>query len=307
MNQKIKEIIKELSKNRTLYLFLVPAGLYVLFYGYLTLPYMIIAFERYNFKTGIRSEFVGLANFRYFFSSSWAWTVTRNTLILNFFFIIFTTLFAVLVALFLNEIKKGRLMKFSQSAMLFPYFISWVVVSYILRSLLSYDGGMINKIIVLLGGNQINFYSSPQYWYPILVILQVWKYTGYNSIIYLSAITAIDEGIYEAAYVDGASKLQRIRYVTLPLLFPTICVMILMAVGRIFYGDFGMFYAIIQDNGILMNMGEVIDTYVFRTLKNTGDPSLSMAIGVYQSVIGFVLVCGSNYIVKKRFPEGSLF
>lgn len=297
----------ELWRNKFLYLLVLPAAAYTFIFSYLTLPYIVIAFEKFNFKTGLFSPFVGLKNFEYFFQSSWAWTVTRNTLVINVLFLVAGTFCAVALALVLNEIKAKKFLKASQSMMLFPYFISWVIVSYMLQGILATDGGMINNLIVASGGTRINFYSTPGYWYPILLLMNVWKNTGYSTIIYLAAITGIDEGLYEAAYIDGATRWKRTTKITIPLLFPTICIMTLMSVGRIFYGDFGMLYAIIRDNSSLMPIAEVIDTYVYRTFKNTGDPSLSMAIGLYQSVVGFILVFTANWIVRKKFPEGALF
>lgn len=298
---------RELWRNKFLYLLALPAVLYTFVYCYMSLPYMVIAFEDFNYKTGIASPFVGMRNFEYFFTSSWAWTITRNTLVINILFLIAGTICAVLLAIVLNEVRAKKFLKVSQSAMLFPFFISWVIVSYMLQGILGTDNGLINNIIVSLGGEKVNFYSNPDYWYPILLVLNIWKTTGYNAIIYLAAITGIDEGLYEAAYIDGATRMKRIRYITLPLLMPTICIMTLMSVGRIFYGDFGMMYAIIRDNSSLMPIAEVIDTYVYRTFKNTGDPSLSMAIGLYQSIVGFILVFTSNWIVRRKFPEGALF
>lgn len=308
MNKKKRgNPFREIWRHKFLYLLVLPALLYTFIFSYMTLPYMAIAFEKYSYKTGIRSPFVGLKNFEYFFKSSWAWTVTRNTIVINVLFLLFGTILAVTLAILINEIHMKKFLKVSQAFMLFPYFISWVVVSYMLQGLLATDGGLINNIIESFGGTRINFYSNPKYWYPILLLLNIWKNTGYSSIVYIAAITSIDEGLYEAAYIDGASRWKRIRYITLPLLFPTICVMVLMAIGRIFYGDFGMLYAIVRDNGSLMQITEVIDTYVYRTFKNTGDPSLTMAIGVYQSIVGFILVFTANRIVKKKFPEGALF
>ena len=202
-----------------------------------------------------------------------------------------------------NEVKAKKFLKVSQSMMLFPYFISWVIVSYMLQGILGTETGLLNNLM----GTRINYYSTPGYWYPILLILNIWKNTGYNTIVYLAAITGIDEGLYEAAYIDGATRFKRIIYITIPLLAPTICIMTLMSVGRIFYGDFGMLYAIIRDNSSLMPIAEVIDTYVYRTFKNTGDPSLSMAIGLYQSIVGFILVFTANWIVRRKFPDGALF
>ena len=249
------------------------------------------------------SPFVGLKNFEYFFKSSWAWTVTRNTLVINILFLIVGTVCSVVLAIVLNEVKAKKFLKVSQSMMLFPYFISWVIVSYMLQGILGTETGLLNNLM----GTRINYYSTPSYWYPILLILNIWKNTGYNTIVYLAAITGIDEGLYEAAYIDGATRFKRIIYITIPLLAPTICIMTLMSVGRIFYGDFGMLYAIIRDNSSLMPIAEVIDTYVYRTFKNTGDPSLSMAIGLYQSIVGFILVFTANWIVRKKFPDGALF
>jgi putative aldouronate transport system permease protein len=306
-NKKHINPFLELWENKFLYFLALPAIVYTFIFCYLTLPYIAIAFEKFNYKTGIFSPNVGLNNFQYFFNSSWAWVVTRNTLVINVLFLVFGTVFSVLLAILLNEVRAKKYLKVSQSLMLFPYFISWVIVSYMLEGLLATDGGLINNIIVATGGQRISFYSQPSYWYPILLLLNIWKYTGYNAIIYLAAITGIDEGLYEAAYIDGASRFQRIIYITLPLLFPTICIMTLMAIGRIFYGDFGMLYAIIRDNSSLMPLAEVIDTYVYRTFKNTGDPSLSMAIGLYQSIVGFILVFTSNWIVRRKFPDGALF
>ena len=298
---------REIWDKKFLYLLAVPAILYTFIYGYMTLPYLAIAFEKFNYETGVRSPFVGLENFASFFRSSWAWSVTRNTLVINFLFLIFGTFFAILIALLLNEIRARRFLKITQSSMLFPFFISWVIVSYMLQGILGTENGMLNRFIQSLGGKRINFYATPRYWYPILLILNIWKNAGYNSIIYLAAITGIDESIYEAAAIDGATRFKRIIYVTLPLLVPTISVLTLMSIGRIFYGDFGMMYAVIRDNSALMPIAEVIDTYVFRVFKNTGNPSLTMAIGLYQSVVGFILVYTSNRVVRRFYPEGALF
>ncbi len=297
----------ELWHNKFLYLLALPAVLYTFIYGYATLPYLLVAFEKYDYRKGIFSDFIGLKNFEFFFSSSWAWTVTRNTIVLNFLFIVIGSVCAVGLALLLNEVSMKYVLKVSQSAMLLPFFISWVIVSYMLYGVLNTESGLLNKVIMALGGDSISFYTMPKYWYPILILLRIWKGVGYTSIIYLAVITGIDEGLYEAAYIDGATRFQRIMKITLPLVFPTVCILTLMDIGRIFYGDFGMFYAIIRDNGSLMPIAEVIDTYVFRSFKLTGDPGISTAIGLYQSVVGFFLVWGSNRIVNKYYPEGALF
>lgn len=305
--RKKQGVFSELKKNAMLYLLVFPAVAYTFIFGYATLPYIIIAFEKYTFRKGLASPFIGLTNFQYFFNSSWAWTVTRNTIFLNLLFIITGVICAVGIALIVNEVRNKYFLKISQSAMLLPFFISWVIVSYILEGLLNTETGFINKLMAGMGMEKISFYSQSQFWYVILVLVRIWKNVGYTSIIYLSVITGIDEGLPEASYIDGATRFQRVRYITLPLLFPTITILTLMEIGRIFYGDFGMFYAIIRDNGSLMPMAEVIDTYVFRVLKLTGDPGIAMAVGLYQAVVGFILVYGSNALTRKYYPEGSLF
>jgi putative aldouronate transport system permease protein len=300
-------VFRKLWTNKFLYLLALPAAAYTFLYGYMTFPYIVIAFQRFNFRTGIFSPFVGLRNFRFFFSSNWAFTVTRNTVVLNFLFTIASSICAILLAILINEANTKRFVKIIQSFMLFPFFISWVIVSYMVQGLLDTRSGLINRLIVSLGGEAIGFYSTPELWYGILVILTIWKGAGYLSIIYLAAITGIDEHIYEAAYIDGASRWGRIRYITLPLILPTVVLLTLMSIGRIFSGDFGMFYALIRDNGQLMPVTEIIDTYVYRTFKITGDPGVSMAIGLYQSVVGFILVCGSNWLTRKLYPDGAIF
>jgi len=300
-------VMFELRRNWVLYALASPAIIYTFIFGYMTLPYMVIAFQKFNFRTGIRSPWVGLKNFEHFFRSTWAWTVTRNTLILNLLFIVIVYASAIALALLLNEVRHKKYLRVTQSVMLFPYFISWVVVSYMLQGMLNTETGLINRFIKGLGYEAVRFYSTPGYWYAILALLRVWKFIGWTSIIYLSVIAGIDDSLYEAARIDGANRWQCILRITIPLLLPTACILTLMEIGRIFYGDFGMFYAIIRDNGTLMPVAEVIDTYVYRTFKMTGQPSLSMAVGMYQSVVGFILVFGFNTLVNKLYPEGALF
>ena len=301
------QILKELRRNRTCYLFVVPAMIYTLTFSYFTIPYMIIAFEKFNYTTGIRSPWVGLQNFKYFFNSTRAGVVTYNTLFLSVLFLITGTISAVLVALLINEMRFKTYARVVQSITLLPRFLSWVVVSYVLNSLLSSKFGLINKILEAMGRPAVRWYSVASYWPAILTVVMLAKNTGYNSIVYLGAITGIDEGIYEAAVVDGASNFQRVIYITLPMLMPTVCIMSLLSIGRIFYGDFSMLYALVQDNSMLLDTTDVIDTYVFRMLRSTGNPSMAMAIGVYQSIMGFIMVFSANYVTRRFFPEGALF
>lgn len=267
----------------------------------------MIAFEKYNYKKGLLSDFVGLKNFEAFFKSTWAWQVTRNTVGLNLLFIITGTIASVGLALILNEVVHKRFLKVAQSTMLFPYFISWAVVAMMLYALLSTDTGLINRMLTGVGLEKISFYSTAKIWPLILVIMRLWKGIGYSSIIYLATITGMDSEIYEAASIDGASRWKQTTKLTIPLLMPTVCILTLMDVGRAFFGDFTMIYSIIGDNGVLMPTTDIIDTFVFRTLRLSGDASVAMAVGLYQSFVGFLLVFGVNKLVKKFYPDGALF
>lgn len=306
-NGRIKGVGLELRKNKFSYLFLLPATLYTLVFSYFTIPYMIIAFEDFKYDTGIYSNWVGLKNFSFFFQSTKAWEVTRNTLGLNISYLVVDTVIALVIAILVNEIKKRKFAKLTQSAMLFPHFLSWVIIAYVLYAFLSSEYGLLNQVITGLGGKAVNWYNNASHWPAILIIIHALKTAGYNSIVYLAAITGIDSGIYEAAMIDGAGTWKRILHITMPLLMPTVCILTLMSIGRIFYGDFAMYYALVKDNGILLKTTDVIDTYVFRMLRTTGNPSMAMAIGLYQSVMGFLMVFGANWFTKKFFPEGALF
>ena len=301
-------IITDIRANPISYLLALPAAVYIFIFGYLTLPYMVMAFQQYHFTTGLfRSPFIGLKNFEFFFRSNRSFLVTFNTIYLNSLFILSGTLASVILALMLNEIRVKRLLRVTQSMMIFPNFLSWIIVSYIVFAFLSTEYGWLYSIIRFFGGEPVSMYSSASFWPAILVVIRLWKSVGINSVIYMAAITGIDEGLYEAARIDGASKLQEIRYITLPLLFPTVCILTLMAIGKIFYGDFQMIYSLVGDNGILMATTDVIDTFVFRALRQTGDPAGAMAVGIYQAFVGFILVFGSNRLVKRLFPEGAIF
>lgn len=300
--------IADIAKNPFSYLLLLPAGLYTLIFGYLTLPYIIIAFQNYNYKAGLfGSEFVGLRNFEFFFRSNRAWQVTFNTVYLNLLFIATGTVAAVGLALMLNEIRCKKYLKISQSVLIFPNFLSWIIVQYIVFAFLSTNYGWINTMLDGLGLKRLSMYSSANQWPLLLVIIRIWKGVGMSSVIYIAAITGMDEGLFESARIDGANKAQQIWHITIPLLMPTVCILTLLAVGKIFYGDFQMIYALVGDNGIVLERTDVIDTYVFRALRQTGDPAAAMSVGIYQALVGFLLVFGSNRLTKRFFPDGALF
>ena len=230
-----------------------------------------MAFTDFNVVDGIfGSKFVGLDNFKFFFSNSMGWRVTYNTLIINFWGIILGTIFPVSIAVLLHEIRNKTFKKLTQSVMFFPYFISWVVVGAIVYGIFSSDIGVANRILEYFGADPISWYSQPQYWKEIIIITSVWKWSGYSSILYLAAMSNFDGSLFEAAKVDGANKLQSIIYLTVPMLKPTIIVLTLLSIGRIFYGDFGMIYGIVGDNPILIDEVTVIDTYVYMKMRTLG-------------------------------------
>ena len=301
-------LLKDVKNNVYSYMLVFPAFIYIFIFGYLTLPYIVMAFQDYNYKDGIfGSKFVGLENFKYFFLSSRAGIVTWNTVFLNTIFIVSGTIAAVLLALMLNEIRHKLYLRVSQSIILFPNFLSWIIVQYMVFAFLSTQYGWLNSILSAAGAQSISMYSKAKIWPLILAIIRIWKGVGISSVIYMAAIAGMDEKVFEAAKIDGANKLQQIWHITLPLLTPTVCILTLLALGRIFYGDFQMIYALVGDNGILLQTTDVIDTYVYRALRQTGDPSAAMAVGFYQALVGFIMVFGSNWFVRKYFPEGAMF
>lgn len=306
--KKNYNIFTEIMKHPFAYLLALPAALYTFIYGYLTLPYMVIAFQKFNYSKGIfESDWVGIDNFRFFFESTRASMVTWNTLKLNFLFILAGTFAALIFAILLNEVRHKLFKKVAQSTFLFPHFLSWIVVSYIIYSLFATQHGIINQGLEFFGFDPVRWYATPGPWTWILVGLSVWNGTGILTVIYLAAITAIDETYYEAARIDGANRWQQIKSITVPMLMPTVSILTLLAIGKIFYADFGMIYAIVGDNGLLFPTTDVIDTYVFRSLRNYGTPAQAMAVGLYQSVIGFILVMGFNALAKKLNPDNAIF
>ncbi|MEG0126910.1 MAG: ABC transporter permease subunit [Clostridia bacterium] len=298
----------DIRKNPLSYLLLLPAALYTVIFGYLTIPYMLSAFQKFNYRKGLfGSEWIGLANFEFFFKSNAASRVIWNTVRLNLCFIVCTLALSVLVAILLNELRGKRFKKMIQSTYLIPYFLSWVVINYVVYTLTSTNYGIINTARELLNLPPLNFYTDGSAWPTILVIAKVWKDMGMNIVIYLAVITGFDPQIYEAAMIDGAGRFRACISITLRLLLPTVSMLTIMSVGKMFYGDFGMIYALVGDNGLLQKTTDVIDTYVFRTLRTTGNPSQAMAISLFQSVLGFLAVFTANWFARKKFSDGALF
>ena len=292
-----------------LYLMMLPGLLYLLINNYLPMTGIILAFKKLNFSKGIlASPWAGLDNFKFLFSSKDAWIITRNTLLYNVAFIVLGTIFAIFIAILLCELGERISARLFQSALILPYLLSWVIISYIVFAFLSSDNGYINKAILEAAGKDgINWYGTPFYWVIILVLVYLWKSMGYQSIVYMSNIAGIDSSIKEAARIDGANKLQEIRYIILPLLKPTVIIMVLMAIGRIFYSDFGLFFQVPMDSGALYPATQTVDTYVYRGLMKLNDIGMASAAGLYQSVVGFILVLLSNLAVRRIDPDNALF
>ncbi|KHD14685.1 sugar ABC transporter permease [Clostridium butyricum] len=297
-----------LRRNKILLLMLLPAILYFLIFSYIPMGGTVLAFKNYNFRDGIfGSPWVGLDNFKYFFISGQAWIVTRNTILYNVAFITVNTILQMGLAILISEIGGKYFKKLTQTAMFLPYFISWVVVGIIAYNMLNLENGTINSMIAKIGGEKFNFYGSTFVWPFIMIFVSAWKNVGYGTVLYLAAIMGIDTETYEAAKIDGANIFQRIFKVTIPSLIPTMIILTLLAIGNIFRGDFQMFYQIIGNNGPLFNATDVIDTFTFRSLIQSGEVGMSAASCLYQSVFCFITIMISNFLVKKYDKDYSLF
>ncbi|MDB5077185.1 MAG: Sugar transporter permease [Chloroflexi bacterium] len=297
------------AKNGTLLLMALPALLVLLMLNYLPMVGIVIAFKDYKAYQGIwGSAWVGLQNFHYLFSQD-AWTITRNTLLMNSLFIVTTLVGALGVAVLLNEIRDTSKWgtKFYQSAIFFPFFMSWVIVATFAFAFLSADSGLLNNLLTSVGLPAQDWYASVNFWPAILVVVNLWKVVGFNSLIYLAGMVAINPEYYEAARVDGASKWAQIRTITIPLIAPLITVNVLLQIGRIFYADFGLFYQVPNNSPILYPATDVVDTYVFRSLIQIGDVGMAAAAGLYQAIVGFALVILANWFVRRIDPDRALF
>ena len=303
-----KVTLKKIKKYIPLYVMMLPGLAYLIINNYMTMPGLVIAFKNYSAKKGIYgSPWCGLANFKYLFVTEDAWIITRNTILYNVAFIIINTFLSIAVAIILSELT-SRFKKFYQSAILLPHLLSTVIIAYLAYGFLCVDTGFINtSILAAFGKEPIMWYTETKYWPFILIFVSAWKSVGYSCIVYLATILGFDRAYYEAAIIDGCNKMQQITKITIPMLKPTIIMLTLMSVGRIFYSDFGLFYQVPMNSGQLYPVTQTIDTYVFRGLLQLGNVSMSSAAGVYQSLIGFVLVLGANLAVRKIDPESALF
>ena len=292
-----------------IYLMVLPGLVYFIINNYLPMYGITIAFRKLNYKMGIlHSPFCGLENFRFLAASGNLGPIMRNTILYNLAFMIIGTVFPITVAILFNEIRNTFAKKAYQTLLLVPYLMSWVIVSYLAFAFLSSDTGFINKSIVEpMTGGTIAFYQEKKWWPFILIFVNQWKSIGFGMVLYLSAILSIGTEYYEAARVDGATKWQQIRNITLPFLKPTVITMLILSISKICMSDFGLFYQVTKNSGTIYSVTQTIDTYVYNALMNQNNISMSSAASVLQALIGFVLVIAANLIIRKINPENAMF
>jgi len=308
MEYKSKSFFRILRENKILLLMLLPATIYTIIFSYIPMGGLVLAFKNYRYADGMfGSPWVGLENFKFLLLSRKLWPITRNTILYNLAFIVIGMIFQIGFAIILSEIKGKRFKKIAQSSMFLPHFISWVVVAAIAYNLFNFERGVLNNVVTSLNLDPINIYNNPRVWPFLLVAIKTWKGLGYGSVVYLAAITGIDQEIYEAADIDGANIWQKIKCITIPSLIPTVMIMLLLALGGIFRGDFGLFYQLIGNNSRLLPTTDIIDTFVFRALMSTSDMGMASAAGLYQSIVCFLTILFSNYLVKKVEPDYALY
>lgn len=307
MKEKVKK--HRWKRLMPIYIMMLPGFLYLILNNYLPMFGIVIAFKDLDFQKGIfASDWAGFDNFQYLFNSGDAWTMIRNTLGYNLVFIVLGIVLGVLCAILLNEIQRRIHLKIFQTLILIPYLLSYVIVNYLVYAYLSPDTGLINNSILSpLGIAPISWYTEPKYWPFILTFVQVWKSIGFSTVLYYSSLIGISPEYYESAALDGATRWQQIKSITLPLLKPTIIILFILNVGRIFNSDFGLFYQVTRNSGMLYQTTRTIDVYVYNALMNNNDYSMSSAASVFQSVVGCLTLVGCNAIVRKVQPEDSLF
>jgi putative aldouronate transport system permease protein len=310
---KKKGFLKNVWQYKALILMALPGVIWFIFFFYIPVLANVVAFKDFHispdgFLASLReSPWVGFDNFKFLFASNDAWLITKNTLLYNIVFLAFNLFFAIAFAIIMSELRNKKLVKVYHTMSLLPYFLSWVVISYFVYAFLSPDKGIINQWINNMGGESINWYADPKWWPFIFVFMNVWKSLGYNSIIYYASVVGIDQSYYEAAMVDGANKWQQIKNVTLPQLLPMISVLLILNIGGIFRADFGLFYQVPQNSGALYQVTAVLDTYIYNGLTATGDFGMTAAAGLYQSVVGALLLLAANLVVRKLEPDSALF
>jgi len=310
---RLKVRTGEFKSHMALLMMLVPGIIFLIIFAYLPMPGILLSFKNLKlhgqsiFENFFKSVWVGMGNFRFIFTTPDAFNMTRNTVLYNLVFIALGLLTSVGIAVGITELSNRKTAKVYQTMYFLPFFLSWVVVSYLVYALLNYEYGMVNTLLRSWNRDPINWYASPQYWPFIFVIANLWKYAGNGSIIYMATIVGMDAALFEAAAIDGAGRARQIWHITLPLLKPTAILLTILNIGRIFYADFGMFYLLRHNSNLLKNVSMVIDVYVYEALsKGTINIGMVAAVALYQSVVGFVLILATNWIVSKISPDNTL-
>ena len=303
-----KGFMYELRRNHVMFIMLIPAMLFFIINNYIPMVGIYYAFTRFNFAGGLfGSPFVGLENFRFLFNSGKLLHLTLNTIGYNLAFIVITNVLQIACAILLSRLTSKIFKRVSQSVIFLPYFVSYVILNVIVYNVFNYDVGYLNSMRAALGMAPYNAYSDVKLWPWLLVALYVWKQLGYGTVVYLAAITGIPTELYEAAEIDGATVVQQIRYITIPLLFQTFMILLLFALGGIMRGQFDLFYQVIGNNGLLFDVTDILDTFVYRSLKQSYDIGMGTAAGLYQSVFGLIVIMTTNWLIKRRHPEYALF
>lgn len=298
----------EIKKNKILFIMLIPMAVYFILNNYLPMTGIYLAFTKFNFVDGIfGSPFVGLDNFKFLFESGKLAKLTLNTLGYNVMFIVVDHVLQIAFAIMLSRLAGKIFKKISQSIMFLPHFVSFVILNVIVYNIFNYEVGFFNNILRVLGSEPFDAYNSPGAWPFILLALHVWKGIGYGTVVYLAAITGISTEIYEAAEIDGANVFQQIRYITLPLLVPTFIILLLMSLGQIMRGQFDLFYQTVGNVGTLYDATDILDTFVYRSLRIEFDVGMGSAAGLYQSLFGFIVIMLSNAAIRKAQPDYALF
>jgi putative aldouronate transport system permease protein len=304
----MKDFLVKIRKNKVFMLMLMPAVVYVVVFAYLPMSGIVMAFKNFNYAKGIfGSDWCGFDNFKFLMISGKLWTLSRNTILYNLAFILVGMVFEVGFAIIINELTNRYFKKIFQSFMFLPYFISWVVAKAIIQAVFDYDYGLFNSFLSNIHLDRLNLYTDSSPWPYLLVFFRIWKATGYGSIVYMAAVASLNQDMYEAASIDGANVWQKIFKITLPNLAPTMFIMGLLSVGQIFRGDFGMFYQLIGNNGVLLEVGDMLDLFIYRSMASGSNLGMASAAGLYQSVLCFVTIILVNWVVKKNNPDNSLF
>lgn len=307
LSAKKKHFIEK--DDRALYVMALPTVIFLIIFAYMPMIGLVMAFQDYNVNLGMfGSKFVGFANFKYLFTTTDAWIITRNTVCYNVVFMVVNNCLAMAMAMLLSELTARRYAKVLQTIYMLPYFLSWTVVAIVLSAFLDRDKGLVNQIIKAMGGTgKTNWYQQKALWPLLLVGINAWKGVGYGTVLYLAVISGISHDFYEAAVLDGATKLQQAWYITLPQLRMVLCISIILAMGSIFRADFGLFYSVTQDSGRIYAVTDVIDTYIYRGLTKLANVGMSTAAGMYQSVVGLIMVLIANKVVTKIDPDSAMF